>query len=183
MAGENGLRPPKSLDTNSSDPTTWEDWLQAYEWYETAVQLETKTPEVQVATFMSVIGTEAQKIFRTFNLTESEKKDVKVIKKRFTEHFTPRINHAYERYKFNKRREKPDYVTAARLQASRYNYGSLTEELLCDRIIVGVRNDFVREQLLTDPTLDLQKAIYLCRGKHARGRRPVRLGSRRLLLF
>ncbi|KAH6921564.1 hypothetical protein HPB50_002229 [Hyalomma asiaticum] len=50
---------------------------------------------------MSVIGTEAQKIFRTFTLMESEKKDVSVIKKTFTEHFTPRINHAYERYEFH----------------------------------------------------------------------------------
>ncbi|KAL3193200.1 hypothetical protein MRX96_018029 [Rhipicephalus microplus] len=72
--------------------------------------------------------------------TESEKKDAKVIKKRFTEHFTPCINHAYERYKFNLMTQKEgetftDYVTAASLQASRCNYGSLMVELFRDRII------------------------------------------------
>ncbi|KAM7298651.1 hypothetical protein ISCGN_019227 [Ixodes scapularis] len=53
MSRENGLRPPKLLDTSTNDSTTWEDWLQSCEWYETAVPLLKKPPEVQVATFMS----------------------------------------------------------------------------------------------------------------------------------
>lgn len=59
---------------STNDSTTWEDWLQSYEGYETAVQLLKKPPEVQVATFMSIIGTEAQKIYRTFQLTDEQRR-------------------------------------------------------------------------------------------------------------
>lgn len=44
---------------------------------------------MQVTTFMSVIGTEAQEVYRTFKLTEEKKKDVSAIKAKFTVHFTP----------------------------------------------------------------------------------------------
>lgn len=168
MTSDTGLRPPKPLDASTEASIAWEDWLQAYEWYETAAQLSKKPPEIQVATFMSVIGPDAQKIFKTFTLTEEQLKDVKVIKQNFTAHFTPQINHAYERYKFNQMVQQEGetftaYVTAARLQANRCNYGPLTEELLRDRIIVGVKNDYVREKLLTDPAITLEKAINLCK--------------------
>lgn len=59
-------------------PDTWEDWLQSYNWYAMAVsETHKKTPEVQAANFMTVIGTEAQDIFRTFSLTEKEKEMLK----------------------------------------------------------------------------------------------------------
>lgn len=55
------------------------------------------------------------------------------------------------------------YVTATRLQANRCNFGPQTEELLQDLIIVGVKNDYAREKLLTDAAMYLVKAIRLCK--------------------
>lgn len=104
---------------------------------------------------MSVIGTEAQKIFRTFNLTESEKKDVRVIREKIhgalhAAHKSRLLTLQVLNLMAQKEGEAfTDYVTAARLQASKCNYGSLTEELL--------------RELLTEPALDLEKAIHLCR--------------------
>lgn len=72
---------------------------------------------------MSVIETEAQKIYRMFQLTDKEKKDVSIIKAKFTAHFTPHASHAYNRYKFNQIIKKEGesftyYVTAAQLQVN-----------------------------------------------------------------
>lgn len=168
MAADNGLRPPRPLDVASLGPSEWEDWLQSYNWYTSAVQLNKKPPEVQVANFMTAIGTDAQKIYKTFALSEAESKEVEVVKAKFKEHFTPKINPAYERYKFNKMKQQEgesftDFLTTARLQAKKCQFGNLTDELLRDRIIVGISNDDVREKLLGDPTIDLEKAIHLCR--------------------
>ncbi|KAL1421355.1 hypothetical protein MTO96_023149 [Rhipicephalus appendiculatus] len=164
MAADNGLRPPKPLDVASLSPNEWEDWLQSCNWYATAVQLNKKPPEVQVTNFMTAIGSEAQKIYKTFPLSEAESKDVEAVKAKFKEHFTPNINPAYERYKFNKMKQQEgesftDFLTEARLQANKCQFGNLTGELLRDRIIVGISNDDVREKLLGDPTIDLEKAI------------------------
>lgn len=132
------------------------------------MQLNKKAPEVQVANFMIVIGSDARKIYKTFALSEAESKEVEVVKAKFKEHFTPKINPAYERYKFNKMKQQEgesftDFLTTARLQAKKCQFGNLTDELLRDRITVGISNDDVRKKLLGDPTIDLEKAIHLCR--------------------
>ncbi|XP_064468460.1 uncharacterized protein LOC135379139 [Ornithodoros turicata] len=163
-----GLKTPKPLDVSSQSPNTWDDWLQSYEWYVTDIQLHKKLPEVQVANFMTVIGQDAQNVYRTLSLSDEEKKQLEVVKQRFKEHFTPKANHAYERYKFNELKQKEgetfnEFLTAARLQAKICQFGELTDELLRDRIIVGIRNDDVREKLLSDPTIDLQKTVNTCR--------------------
>ncbi|KAL1441840.1 hypothetical protein MTO96_008232 [Rhipicephalus appendiculatus] len=92
---------------------------------------------------MTAIGSEAQKIYKTFALSEAESKDVEAVKAKFKEHSTPKINPAYERYKFNKMKQQEgesftDFLTGARLQANKCQFGNLTDELLQDRIIVGI---------------------------------------------
>ncbi|KAM7293666.1 uncharacterized protein ISCGN_023264 [Ixodes scapularis] len=165
---EGGLKTPRPLDLSSQSPDVWDDWLQSYKWYATAIQLQKKPPEVQVANFMTVIGPDAQNVFRTLPLSEDDKKNLDIVKQRFKEHFHPKVNHAYERYRFNQMKQKEgetfnEFLTAARLQAKKCKFGELTDELLRDRIIVGITNDDVRERLLSDPTVDLQKAVNLCK--------------------
>ncbi|XP_077536748.1 uncharacterized protein LOC144149087 [Haemaphysalis longicornis] len=165
---DNGLRPPKPLEVSSQAPDKWDDWLQSYNWYATAVQIHKKAPEVQVAKLMTVIGPEVQSIYKTFARTEEERKHVEVVKKKFKEYFTPRTNLAYERYRFNKMRQEGEsfmeFLTAARLQAKKCKFGDLTDELLRDRLIVGITNDDVREKLLADPAIDLEKTVHMCKG-------------------
>lgn len=78
MAVDNGLQPPNPLDDPCLGPNKWEDWLQTYHWYASAVQLNKKTPQVQVANFMTAIGSYALKIYKTFALSEAESKEVEV---------------------------------------------------------------------------------------------------------
>lgn len=58
--------------------------------------------------------------------------------------FTPRTNLAYERYDFNKIKEEAksfnEFLTAARLPSKKFQSVALTDELLRDRIIVGIAN-------------------------------------------
>ncbi|KAM7293520.1 uncharacterized protein ISCGN_026650 [Ixodes scapularis] len=117
---------------------------------------------------MTVIGPDAQNVFRTLPLSEDDKKNLDIVKQRFKEHFHPKVNPTYERYRFNQMKQKEgetfnEFLTAARLQAKKCKFGELTDELLRDRIIVGITNDDVRERLLSDPTVDLQKAVNLCK--------------------
>ncbi|KAG0445271.1 hypothetical protein HPB47_017511 [Ixodes persulcatus] len=97
---------PKPLYLSSESPDAWDDWLQSYEWYATAIQLQKKPPEVQVANFMTVVGPDAQNVFRTLLLSEDDKKNLDIVKQRFKEHFHPKVNHAYERYRFNQKQNE-----------------------------------------------------------------------------
>lgn len=45
------------------------------------------------------------------------------------------------------------------------NYGDLKEEMLCDRIVVGIWDLSLSEKLQTDPDLTLEKAKTMVRQK------------------
>ena len=55
------------------------------------------------------------------------------------------------------------HVTELRLQAKNCEFGALCNEPIRDRIVVGIRDDAVRSQLLCEAKLDLQKAVDICR--------------------
>ncbi|KAG0444597.1 hypothetical protein HPB47_013617 [Ixodes persulcatus] len=109
---------------------------------------------------MTVFGPDAQNVFRTLPLSEDDK-NLDIVKQRFKEHFHPKVNHAYEQYRFNQKKADRS------LQAKKCRFGELTDEVLRDRIIVGITNNDVRERLLSDPTVDLQKAVNLCKASES----------------
>lgn len=104
MSQESGhsVKPPNAFVPASSEnlAVAWKLWLQQWDWYAIATCIEKKKPEVQVATFMTCIGPEAVVVYNTFNLAEDEARSLDTIKRRFTDHFTPKINETYERYMF-----------------------------------------------------------------------------------
>lgn len=55
------LKPPKELQINNKKdmPQTWTTWIQQYHWYEAATNLKKKYATIHVATFMSIIGSDA----------------------------------------------------------------------------------------------------------------------------
>ena len=52
-----------------------------------------------------------------------------------------------------------DYVAALRKLAERCEYGGNLEEMLWDRLVCGLTNDLIQRRLLTDTTLDFDKAL------------------------
>ncbi len=75
----------------------------------------------------------------------------------------PKRNITYERHLFNTcgqgANETIDaYVTELRLQAKNCEFGALCNELIRDRIVVGIRDDSVRSRLLREPDLNFAES-------------------------
>lgn len=162
-----GIRPPKSLTILSDKQANWKQWIQQFEWYATAIQLDKKPENVQAATFMSVIGPEAIDIFNSFNLSDAEKGKISTIKEKFKNYFEPKRNVSYERFIFFKIVQKDDepfdeFLTRIKTQASSCEFGTLQDEMLKDKIVFGVKSSQVREKLLTEDNLTLTKAAQIC---------------------
>ena len=51
------------------------------------------------------------------------------------------------------------FITALYRLVETCNYGELTDEMIRDRIVVGIRDNVVAERLQLDPELTLEKAI------------------------
>lgn len=151
----NFIRPPKPLILDGHSANNWKQWIRQYQWFEIATNTTQKPQNVQVATFMSSIGSEALVIFDTFGCSEADLASLDVIKARFAQYFTPKVNITYERYKFNSMVQQDgekfdDFLTKIKSQGAKCDFGAVFDSLLRDKIIVGIRSEVVREQLLAD---------------------------------
>ncbi|CAB3978506.1 Hypothetical predicted protein [Paramuricea clavata] len=121
----------------------------------------------QCAAFQYVIGQNGQDIYNTMKFTEAQTDKIDVLFAKFDEYCEPRRNTIMERYKFNTRVQRDDetadqYVTELKLLAKNCNFGSLEDELIWDRVVYGIKSERVRERLLRERELTLDKALEVC---------------------
>lgn len=110
------------------------------------------------------MGDQADEILSSFGLSEEEQKVYETVKGKFENHFIKRRNIIYERAKFNQgsqREGEPvdDFITALYTLSDHCNYGNFRQEMIRDRIVVGILNQKLSEQLQLLPDLTLEMAV------------------------
>jgi len=117
---------------------------------------------------LSVIGEDATKAFDALEWGEAEDEtNIEHVLAKFDAYCEPRTQVIYERYRFNNRKQEPGENIAACLTELRTNARICqleeitSEEILLDRIVLGIRDDKMRERLLRHNDLTLQKAVDL----------------------
>ncbi|XP_050504398.1 uncharacterized protein LOC126883193 [Diabrotica virgifera virgifera] len=108
-----------------------------------------------------------QRKLTQFNLTPAQQVYSIIIEK-FDAHFIPQKNVIFERFKFNTRSQQPGesvdaYITALHSLAEHCSYGALKDELIRDRIVVGVLDVKVSERLQLQKNLTLGEAVLTVR--------------------
>ena len=112
------------------------------------------------------MGDKADDILQSFNLSQKALKSYKTVKERFDTHFVQRRNIIFERAKFNSWKQEPgesvdDFITDLHCLARYCSYGNLHEEIVRDRIVVGIRDNKLSQKMQLEPDLTLKKAIVL----------------------
>ena len=110
------------------------------------------------------MGDQVDDILLSFKLTEAQLKKYDVVKKYFDDHFVVRRNVIFERAKFNQRKQHEgetvdSFVTDSHALAEHCEYGTLREEMIRDRIVVGLLNAKQAEKLQLQADLTLVKAV------------------------
>ncbi|XP_064476419.1 uncharacterized protein LOC135390594 [Ornithodoros turicata] len=90
----------------------------------------------------------------------------------FDKHFVVKRNITYERPKFNSRSQKEgepveEFITDLHALAEHCKFGSLRDELIRDRIVVGVKDRVLSEKMQLNPDLTLEKATTMGRQTEA----------------
>ena len=162
------LPPPKPLLMDENLASNWKAWKKSWCRYEIATGIYKQETVVRVSTLLSVIGEDATKAFDTFQWEEGEnEEDAKQVLAKFDAYCEPRTQVIYERYRFNNRKQETGenisaYLTELRTIAKNCKHEEITpDEILRDRIVLGIRDDKVRERLLRYNELTLQKAVDL----------------------
>ena len=158
---------PLKLEGNLAE--NWRRWKQRYELLMTATEASKKSAKIQSSILLHLIGEDALEVFNTFEFRSEEDKEKPVeILKKFDEYCNPKRNLTVERHIFNSRMQYPGesidkYITDLRLKVKTCEYGTMADEMIKDRIVVGVHSDIVRGRLLRKKDLYLTKAIGICK--------------------
>ena len=162
MAASYQVSQPELFDFTK--PEEWPKWLRRFERFRQASGLVEKTEEVQVNTLLYCMGDQADDIFRSFKLSDEDAKKYSEVKSKFEEHFVKRRNVIFERARFNCRKQEQGepvdtFITALYALAEHCNYGALHDEMIRDKIVVGIRDASLSEKLQLDADLTLTTAV------------------------
>ena len=152
---------PQVMVCKGDKASNWEFFRQQYEDYEIATELCQRQMSVRLASLRSIMGKECLQILRNLSLTAEQQATVKGCLDGLEAHFKPQRNVVYERYVFNSCvqivEESVDvYVNRLWKLASSCEFGALTNELIRDRLVIGVKDRDLKGLLF-------QKAIEICK--------------------
>ena len=162
------IPPPQPMDMKGHLQTNWQYFKDAWHNYEVATELNKKGNDIRVATLLSVMGKDCFLIYKNLPLSEADRQDPKKVLDGLTQYFEPQRNTVYERYVFNtciqEAHEAFDsWVNRLRKLSATCEYGNLLDEMIRDRIVIGVKDSAVRARLLREKNLSLEKCIDTCR--------------------
>ena len=84
------LAPPRQFNTGAADQyTEWKTWIDAFDIYAMALELEKKSNDVQLATMLHCLGPSVQRIFGTL---PGEKSNLKAARAVLEGYFAPKRN-------------------------------------------------------------------------------------------
>ena len=155
-----------------SKPEQWPKWIRRFEHFRSASGLAMKDGKVQVDTLLYAMGSDADDVMLSFHLREDDACDYGKVKDRFDRHFVKKRNVIYERARFNTRCQGKDesvdaFVTALHSLAQYCNYKELHDEMIRDRLVVGLRDAKLSEKLQLDADLTLETALTKARQSEA----------------
>ena len=131
-----------------------------------------KSEENQVSTLIYSMGDNADDIFQAYKLSVEDMKKYDTVKGKFDNYFIKKKNIIYERAKFKCRRQEESepvdvFITVLYNLAEKCEYKSLHDEMIRDRIVVGIADQVLSERMQVDENLTLEKAAKMARQSEA----------------
>ena len=171
MAGYNApLQPP--LPFRFDCPEEWPKWRRRFEQFRVASGLSKEDEERQISTLLYCLGEDADDVLTSTNISNESRKKYTDVLAKFDAHFQVCKNVIFERAQFNRRVQEHEesveqFITSLYALSQNCQYGGLKEEMIRDRLVVGIRDNSLSERLQMDETLDLDKAKKMVRQREA----------------
>ena len=163
------LKPPAPLDFEAINlADSWKRWRQEVELYMDLAMCG-REESMKVKLFLYLLESQGREIYSTMAFeAPGHKRNLKQVMDAFDQHCNPKKSETVERYKFFSRFQNPGeslekFITDLKLLATTCNFGDLKDSLVRDQIISGIQDKQLREDLLKDPCLDLQRCLDACR--------------------
>ena len=154
--------PPENFDFACQQD--WPEWKARFLRYRIATKLNQEDGEVQVASLVYSLGKHAENIVKSFTFEDNaDSKDFDKVLKKFDEHFIPKRNVIYERACFHKRNQQAGETVESFVRAlyelSEHCQFHDKDEMIRDRIVIGILDKTVSEKLQLTADLTLKMAV------------------------
>ena len=134
-------------------PEAWERWIRRFERFRIASKVDKENAAAQVNTLiysMGDEGDEADDILASLKLTDEERASYTTVKGKVDNFFIVKRNVIYARAKFNMRVQRvgesdDTFITDLFSLAEHCGFGNLHDELIRDRIVVGLSDKGLSE--------------------------------------
>jgi hypothetical protein len=146
---------------------TWKFWKQKFTMYLKATEIIKKDDSTKCAQLLTLIGDEGIRIYNTFTYTNGQNETLEVLLKKFDDHFNPKANLTFERYKFLTCRQKEgqtieQFITELKNLSLSCELEELRESLVRDLLVCGLKSDQLRAQLFDKDCKTLEDAVNFC---------------------
>ncbi|XP_061729443.1 uncharacterized protein LOC133534338 [Cydia pomonella] len=144
---------------------SWEKWKNGFQIYVKACELNKKTEEIQMNIFLHVVGEQCREIIEQ---STTKCTTLAALIGQVDNHFKAKKNVTVERHRFFTRQQGEhesidQYVFELRKLAQSCEFGNLNDGLIKDRLVCGIVSAAIRERLLREDDLTLNKALEICR--------------------
>ena len=111
---------------------------------------------------MYCMGEDAEEVLATTNITVEQKKEFRQVVQKFDEYFKVRKNLVYKRASFNLANQltvesAEQFITRLHQLAENCEFGDLKNEMIRDRLVIGIHDGQLSERLQMESDLSLQK--------------------------
>ena len=169
-----GLKPPPPFSLGSDAAKEWPQWKNHFEYYMKATKKSAEEGPTKVAILLTAMGKDAIAIYKTMTWATPDDADkFDVVLEAFSNYFKPKVNEIYERFTFLQRRQQQGetfdsfYTDLLRLVESCGYHQDERRTIIRDQIVMNITSDAVREKLLAEAALTLEKAADMCRSMEA----------------
>ena len=118
------------------------------------------------------LGEETEAVLESTNIMTDERKVYDMVVGKFDSFFKVRRNVIFERARFNRRSQlhgetAEQYIVDLYKLTENCEYGALKEEMIRDRLVVGIRDGALSEKMQLDDQLTLESAKKAIRQREA----------------
>ena len=164
------LQPPDPF--NFHNPDDWSRWQRRFEQFRVASALTEDEQKKQVSTLLYCLGEEAEGVLASTNITAEQCEVYDTVVAKFDGFFKVRRNVIFERARFNRRHQldgesAEQYIMELYKLAENCDYGGMKEELIRDRLVVGIKDSALSQKLQIDSRLTLDEAKKQIRQREA----------------
>lgn len=165
------LRHPEPLQLTGNLASNWKRFKQKFDLFlqATTSKEHPRTESSKAALLLSVAGDDALDAFNTFQFVDGEsQEDYETVVRKFEAYCSEVGNEVHERYLFHLKNQAEGeqfekFLRDLKKQAEQCNFGDSKDSMVRDQIVFGTNDVKLREKLLQEKNLTLQKAEEMCK--------------------